>query len=76
LRFADTEAPSNKKAAPIGHQTRHHDTVISDKLPEVHSQGKTIMDNAKIIEAEAQHDRYACERQKADAEAEAWSEIV
>ena len=56
MRFADTEAPSNKKAAPIGHQTRHHDTVISDNTPGVHSHGKTMMDNAmmdnaKIIEA-------------------------
>jgi hypothetical protein len=35
---------------PIG-QTRHHDTVMSEITPEVHSQGKVMMGQCKIIEA-------------------------
>jgi hypothetical protein len=37
--------------AHVPPQTRHHDTVMSENMPEVHSQGETMMDNAKIIEA-------------------------
>jgi hypothetical protein len=32
-------------------QTRHHDTVMSGIMPEVHSQGKFMMGQCKIIEA-------------------------